>query len=55
MRKNAEAEKSQKRMAEASMDSIEARAKQQYEKDRLEAERHRTETLGSWDPDLNTE
>lgn len=51
MRQNAEAEKSQARLAESSMNTIEAKAAAQYAKDQAAEEKHRKETLGSWDPD----
>lgn len=54
MRQNFESEKSQARLAESSMNTIEAKAAAQYKKDQAEAERHRKETLGSWEPDAGS-
>ncbi len=51
MRKNVEAEKTQAKLAEVSMSSIEAAAAEQFAQDQAEAEQHRAATIGSWESD----
>lgn len=51
MRQSADAEKKEAHLAKSTMGSIEKAAAAQYARDQEEAERHRKETLGSWEPD----